>query len=153
MYPLAVLTVNVEVVTERALSKTIPHLLKMIRDPGEAEHRARVLTLLCLIAAEIRKKLDRIVEYGHQELLLSFKDEVLGAFISGIKRPDSSEAALEGVKILVQMRDILTESELIFIVTQVNELLRADPEDPEIAKYVCWILDLADIDFDTLFVQ
>lgn len=108
----------------------------MFRDPGETIHRARILTLLCLIVADIRKNLDRIIECGHQELLLSFKDEVLGAFVSGIKSSESSEAALGGIKTLVQMHDVLLESELIYILTQVNELLHASPEDQEIAKYV-----------------
>ena len=108
--------------------------MKMFRDPGESVHRSRILTLLCLIVADIRRNLNTIIDLGHQDLLLSFKDDVLSAFITGMKRADSREASLEGIKILTEMDGVLTESELVYVVNQVNDLLHADPEDSEIAK-------------------
>lgn len=123
-------------VTELALVKAIPQIIKLARDPGESVHRSRILTLLRLIVTEIQKKFDSIISLGLQSLLLSFKDEVLGAFIAGIKKADSSEAALEGLKILTQMDGVLTDGEVAFLVAQVNDVLQADPENPEVAKYV-----------------
>ena len=108
--------------------------MKMLRDPGETVHRPRILTLLCLVVTDIRKHLDAIISLGHQDLLLSFKDDVLGAFIAGMKRADSSEASLEGIKIITQMDGVLTDSELVYVVNQVDELLYMEPEDSEITK-------------------
>ena len=108
--------------------------MKLFRDPGEAIHRPRILTLLCVIVTEIKKKLQVIVDQGLQTLLLSFKDDILGTFITGIKNTESSEAALEGVKVLTQMEGVLKDDEIVYIVSQVNELLQADLDQAELAR-------------------
>ena len=69
----------------------------LYRDSDELIHRPQILTLLCIIVSAIDAERVTLEQFGLQGLLLSYKDDVLGAFISGTKNPGSCEAALEGL--------------------------------------------------------
>ncbi|KAL5531709.1 hypothetical protein ACEPAG_4586 [Sanghuangporus baumii] len=117
-----------------ALSHVIPHLMKLFRDPEELVHRSQILTLLCIIVGAIETKQSVLEEYGLQGQLLEFKDDILGAFISGAKNPSSCEAALEGIKKLSIMPNVLTDEELVYVVHSINELLQSDADDADVAS-------------------
>lgn len=108
--------------------------MKLFRDPGELVHRPQILTLLCVVVSAIDAKRTTLEDYGLQAHLLSLKDDILGAFISGMKSPSSREAALEGVKTLSRMQDVLTDEELIYVVHNINELLQSGGEDADVAR-------------------
>lgn len=109
--------------------------MKLLRDPEEQAHRSQILTLLCIIVGAIESKLPALEEYGLQGQLLEFKDDVLGAFISGTKNMSNCEAALEGIRNLALMRDVLTEEELVYVVHNINELLQSNTDDADVARY------------------
>lgn len=98
-------------------------------------HRPQILTLLCFIVSTIEARQSVILgDVGAQELLLSYKDEVLGAFISGLKLGGSREAALEGLRKLSQMSSVMTEEELVYIVHSIDELLLSDNNGSDDAR-------------------
>ena len=123
-------------VSKFVLSRTIAHLTKLFRDPDELIHRPQILTLLCIIIGSIETNRTALENFGLQSQLLKFKDDVLGAFISGIKTANSCEAALEGIKKLSQMQDVLTDEEIVYVVHNINELLQSDGDDAEVARLV-----------------
>ena len=112
----------------------------LYRDPDELIHRPQILTLLCIIVSAIDAERVTLEQFGLQGLLLSYKDDVLGAFISGTKNPGSCEAALEGLKKLTKMQDALSEEELVYVVHNINEVLQAEDGEIESARYVLAIL-------------
>ncbi|KAH8111038.1 ARM repeat-containing protein [Phellopilus nigrolimitatus] len=117
-------------ITRFALSQAIPRLMKLFRDPGELVHRPQILTLLCVVVGAVDTNQTILVDdYGLQAQLLSFKDDILGAFISGTKAPTSLEAGLEGLRKLSQMQDVLTEEELVYVVHNINEILQTNGEE------------------------
>ncbi|KAI5124282.1 hypothetical protein M0805_005129 [Coniferiporia weirii] len=113
-------------ITQFSLSQTIPRLMKLFHDPEELVHRPQILTLLCVVVSAADARRPTLEDYVPQAQLLSFKDDVLGAFISGTKALNCREAALEGLKRLSQMRDVLTEEELIYVIHSINEILQFD---------------------------
>ncbi|KAL5536863.1 hypothetical protein ACEPAF_686 [Sanghuangporus sanghuang] len=121
-------------ISKFALSHVIPHLMKLFQDPEELVHRSQILTLLCIIVGAIEAKRSVLEEYGLQGQLLEFKDDILGAFISGTKNPSSCEAALEGIKKVSIMPDVLSDEELVYVVHNINELLQSDAEDADVAS-------------------
>lgn len=105
--------------------------MKLFRDPGELNHRQQILTLLCIHVAAIDTKRLEL-----DDTLLSSKDDVLSAFIAGIKSVSSREPALDGLKRLIQMDGILSNEELVFIVHNINEILHSDSDIAEDARFV-----------------
>ena len=128
--------------TKLAINQAITHLLGLYRDPDELVHRPQVLTLLCLIISAIESERMTLEQFGLQGLLLSFKDDVLGAFISGTKNPNSCEAALDGLKKLTKMQDALTDEELVYVVHNINEVLLAEEGEIETARSALIVMSL-----------
>ncbi|EJD07612.1 ARM repeat-containing protein [Fomitiporia mediterranea MF3/22] len=121
-------------ISKFVLSQVIPHLLKLFRDPDELVHRPQILTLLCVVVSAIDAKRTTLENYGLQAQLLTLKDDVLGAFVAGLKSPSSCEAALEGIRNLARMQDVLTDEELVYVVHNINELLQSEKNDSDEAS-------------------
>ena len=107
--------------------------MKLFRDLDEVVHRPQILTLLCVMVGAVDAKRATLEEFGFQGQLLTFKDDVLGAFVAGLKDTNSCEAALEGVKKLSQM-DVLSHEELVYVVHNINELLQSDSDETDVAR-------------------
>lgn len=91
-------------------------------------HRPQILTLFCITITAISANQTNLEKFGLQSLLLSFKDDILGAFIAGLKIPSGQEAALEGLKRLCEMREVLSDEEVAYVVHSINEVLVGDGE-------------------------
>lgn len=109
--------------------------MKLFRDPGESAHRPQILTLLCITVTAISANQSVLEEFGLQAVLLSFKDDVLGAFIAGLTVPGGQEAALEGLKRLCEMREVLSNEEVAYVVHSINEILVGDGEHAGDTRY------------------
>ena len=109
--------------------------MKLFRDPDELIHRPQILTLLCITVSAIAQNQPALERFGLQAQLLSYKDEVLGAFVAGLKVPSSREAALEGLKKLCEMNDVLADDEVVYVVHNINEVLIGDGENVDDTGY------------------
>lgn len=108
-----------------ALSQAIPHLLRIFADPDEVSNRAATLAHLSNVVFAARDK--SCADPGSPAPILApYKDEVLGAFTSGLKIGSSSPPALRGLDGLVTTKGLLTDEELGYIVHNVNDLLQGD---------------------------
>ncbi|KAJ6481205.1 ARM repeat-containing protein [Mycena vitilis] len=111
-------------VARYTLANAVPHLLKLFADPNEVPSRQPVLLLLSDLIASARDSLKATtapdLEAGP---LAPFKDEVLGALISGLAAPATTRAALAGLTGLVSTPHLLSDAELGFVVLKVNEVL------------------------------
>ena len=114
--------------------------MKLFRDPDELIHRPQILTLLCITVSAIAQNQPALERFGLQAQLLSYKDEVLGAFVAGLKVPSSREAALEGLKKLCEMNDVLADDEVVYVVHNINEVLIGDGENVDDTGYQCFLL-------------
>ncbi|KAJ7625679.1 ARM repeat-containing protein [Roridomyces roridus] len=112
------------------LSNVVPHLLKLYADPKEVPSRQPVLLLLSdVIAAARDSGKDAEPMSDDSPALLSYKDEVLGALISGLATPSTTSAALAGLTGLVSTPALLSDEEFGFVVLKVNEVLKACYEE------------------------
>lgn len=116
--------------------------MKLFRDPDELVHRPQILTLLCITVSAVSASQSALEKFGLQGLLLSFKDDVLGAFIAGLTVPGGQEAALEGLKRLCEMHEVLSEEEVTYVVHSINEILVGDTEHTGDTRYFNIILSL-----------
>ncbi|KAF7370205.1 ARM repeat-containing protein [Mycena sanguinolenta] len=109
------------------LAHAVPHLLKLFADPNEVPSRHPVLLLLSdLIAAardSMSAKSTSMSGSPPEPPLAPFKDEVLGALISGVATLTTTRAALAGLTGLVSTPHLLSDEELGFVVLKVNDVL------------------------------
>ncbi|KAJ7923545.1 ARM repeat-containing protein [Mycena leptocephala] len=125
-------------VARYTLANAVPHLLKLFADPNEVPSRHPVLLLLSDLIAAAR---DSVKAQSTQEAPMSdssaepplapFKDEVLGALISGVATLATTRAALAGLTGLVSTPHLLSDAELGFVVLKVNDVLGTCYDDPE----------------------
>ena len=94
--------------------------MALFRDASEVAHRPQILTLLGVIMTEISSLPDNRPE----ESLQPYKDEVLGAIITGIKDTNSREPAFNGLLTLIRINDLLSKEELVYVVHNINEVLQ-----------------------------
>ncbi|KAJ7210442.1 ARM repeat-containing protein [Mycena pura] len=118
-------------VARYTLANAVPHLLKLFADPREVPARTSVLLLLSDLIAAARNSSQMHITESMPETssplaappLAPFKDEVLGALISGVATLATARAALAGLTGLVSTPHLLSDAELGFIVLKVNEVL------------------------------
>lgn len=123
--------------TNFALNESVPLLVSLFRNRDEIPNRPQILTLLCLIIAAMESNPKIVAEDSEvQKALLSYKDDVLGLFVAGIQSDDSREAAIEGLRKLVALREVITEEEMIYIVHTITEVLLSSAENPEASRYI-----------------
>jgi len=65
-----------------------------------------------------------------------YKDDVLGAFTSGMKASQTRRPALEGILHLIRVPACLTSEELGFITHNMNQLIAESSEDLEELRFV-----------------
>ncbi|KAF8661259.1 hypothetical protein AX16_001362 [Volvariella volvacea WC 439] len=121
-------------VSQYALSQSVPHLVKLFRNPDEASTRPSILELLSdLIVAAKEAPTDAI-------LLSPYKDDTLALLIAGLKLPSAQHQAVEGLSTAVTTKGLLTDEEMGFIVHNVNELLQINSSESQV--YNDEVLDL-----------
>jgi DNA repair/transcription protein MET18/MMS19 len=114
------------IISHYALSHIVPHLLKLFSDPEEIANRAATLTHLSDVVSAAR---DTSLSESRDPILAPHKDEVLGAFTTGLKTTSSAVPSLKGLKAMVGSRGILADEELGYVVHNVDELLQGANED------------------------
>ncbi|KAJ7148405.1 ARM repeat-containing protein [Mycena crocata] len=125
-------------VARYTLANAVPHLLRLFADPNEVPTRQPVLLLLSDLIAAARDSTkssedamadsDAPAQPGEAPLA-PFKDELLGALISGVAAPATTRAALAGLTGLVSTPHLLSDDELGFVVLKVNDVLRTCYDD------------------------
>ncbi|KAJ7768459.1 ARM repeat-containing protein [Mycena metata] len=116
-------------VARYTLAHAVPHLLKLFADPREANSRHPILLLLSDVIAAARdsvaksSKTDSMSDSTAEVPLAPFKDEVLGALVSGLAAVPTTRAALAGLTGLVSTPGLLSDDELGFIVLKANDVL------------------------------
>ncbi|KAJ6592258.1 ARM repeat-containing protein [Mycena vulgaris] len=108
-------------VARYTLANAVPHLLKLLADPNEVPTRHPVLLLLSDLIAAARDSQD--VDSQAEPPFASYKDEVLGALVSGVAAPATTRAALAGLTGLVSTPRLLSDAELGFVVLKVDDVL------------------------------
>ncbi|EIN09656.1 ARM repeat-containing protein [Punctularia strigosozonata HHB-11173 SS5] len=110
-----------ESVSYYTLVQVAPQLLKTFNDPDEISNRPQVLALLCQFLDTAKT-----ISAGQQLSLVSYKDEILGAFIVGLGNSASQDPAITGLKILATTENLATDEELRYIVHNVNDTIEAN---------------------------
>ncbi|KAJ6480892.1 ARM repeat-containing protein [Mycena sanguinolenta] len=114
-------------VARYTLAHAVPHLLKLFADPNEVPSRHPVLLLLSDLIAAARNSMSAkstfMSDAAPESPLAPFKDEVLGALISGVTTLTTARAALAGLTGLVSTPHLLSDEELGFVVLKVNDVL------------------------------
>ncbi|KAJ7879223.1 ARM repeat-containing protein [Mycena olivaceomarginata] len=111
-------------VSRYTLAHAVPHLLKLFADPNEVPSRHPILLLLSDLIAAARDSIKAKSTPEEPILLFApFKDEVLGALISGVATLATTRAALAGLTGLVSTPHLLSDAELGFVVLKVNDVL------------------------------
>lgn len=105
------------------LSQAVPHLIGLYLNPDEISYRAPILAGLTGLLIAVRDATAQGVIAASEQPLEPYKDQLLGAFSSGIKATASRRPALEGLLQLVKSPQLLTPEELGFTVLGINELL------------------------------
>ena len=118
------------------LSEGIGHLVMLYRSPDEAAYRSPVLAGLAgIIMAVSRASLDSAISVD-EDLLGPYKDDVLGAFTSGMKASQTRRPALEGILHLIRVPACMTSDELGFVTHNMNQLIAESSEDLEELRFV-----------------
>jgi DNA repair/transcription protein MET18/MMS19 len=117
-------------VSRYTLAHVVPHLLKLFADPNEVPSRHPILLLLSDLIAAARDSANAkstpeepMSDSPPEPPLAPFKDEVLGALISGVVTLATTRAALAGLTGLVSTPHLLSDAELGFVVLKVNDVL------------------------------
>ncbi|KAJ7314418.1 ARM repeat-containing protein [Mycena albidolilacea] len=117
-------------VSRYTLAHAVPHLLKLFADPNEVPSRHPILLLLSDLIAAARDSANAkstpeepMSDSTPEPPLAPFKDEVLGALISGVVTLAITRAALAGLTGLVSTPHLLSDAELGFVVLKVNDVL------------------------------
>jgi DNA repair/transcription protein MET18/MMS19 len=123
-------------VARYTISQTVPHFIKLFKDPNEVSNRPNVLALLSEVLAAFRDSAAISLSEDKVALLTPHKDEVLGLFVSGLQTVSTRSPAVEGLKILVSIDELLSNEELGFIVLHVNDTLQSSQEDTDDTRFV-----------------
>ena len=110
---------------------TVTHLMSLFLDPDEASTRPAVLTALTALCTTVRKLYDTPAadstrDHKTERLLEDFKDQLLGAFTVELTNAQSCAAAIDGLRQLVLIPELLSNEELGFLVHNLNELLQTE---------------------------
>jgi DNA repair/transcription protein MET18/MMS19 len=102
------------------VAQTVPYLLKVFRDPNEVPNRRPLLVHLAAFVDAARQSI--LAKESGKPLLEQSKDEMLGAFTTGLKS-SAAAPALEGLKSMVLTPSLLTDDETRYIVHSVDDML------------------------------
>jgi len=123
-------------VSRYTMSQAVPHLVKLFLNPDEVSNRLPVLQLLSDLITAARDSRDNIKSKEGVNIPLSpFKDEVLGVVTVSLKNVGSRRSAIAVVMGMITTEGLMSDEELGFIVHNVNEILGADPQISDDARY------------------
>lgn len=122
-----------------AVSQAAELLIKNFHDPDEVANRAPVVMLLTELIEACRDDATHasISQSSHSSLspLTASKDALLGLLIVSLKAPATCLPALHGLTALVRTPKLVADDELGYIVLEVSELLRKEPDEVEDVTY------------------
>ncbi|KAG8887558.1 hypothetical protein FRB98_009464 [Tulasnella sp. 332] len=127
-----VMTTGETAVRQFALKSAVPHLLQLFVQPDEASNRRQILSHLTALVTATEVNFSSLdVAYVDEKPLDEFRDQLLGAYIGGLKTTETRVAALNGLQHMVQISGLLSADEVQYIVHQIDELLgpSSDLED------------------------
>lgn len=122
-------------VSKYALSQTITHLTTIFRNPDETLTRTATLTLLGEIISATRNNSSTPVIGGAspKPALAPYKDDILAVLVAGLKVPAAYQPALKGLRVIIDIPNLLADEEVGFVVHNANELLRTTRDEDELA--------------------
>lgn len=110
-----------------ALEQVIPSLFQLFANPDEVANRSSTLSHLASIVEKTR---DLANESDTPTTLITpYKDQALGILTTALKTRATALPALNGLRGLVETRDLLTEEEIGFVVHSVNAIVQEDEDD------------------------
>ncbi|KAG2150264.1 Dos2-interacting transcription regulator of RNA-Pol-II-domain-containing protein [Suillus bovinus] len=111
-----------------AVSQAAELLIRNFHDPDEVSNRASVVVLLTELIEACR---DDATQSSHptSSPLTASKDALLGLLIVSLKSPATCLPALHGLITLVRTPNLVADDELGYIVLEVSELLRKEPDE------------------------
>ncbi|KAG2110359.1 ARM repeat-containing protein [Suillus discolor] len=118
-----------------AVSQAAELLIRNFHDPDEVSNRASVVILLTELIEACRGDVTHAsVSQSSQSTLsplAASKDALLGLLIVSLKGPATCLPALHGLNALVRTPKLVADDELGYIVLEVSELLRKEPDEVE----------------------
>ncbi|KAG1764825.1 ARM repeat-containing protein [Suillus occidentalis] len=118
-----------------AASQAAELLIKNFHDPDEVANRASVVMLLTELIEACRGDATHasISQSSQSSIspLTASKDALLGLLIVSLKAPATCLPALHGLAALVRTPKLVADDELGYIVLEVGELLRKEPDEVE----------------------
>jgi DNA repair/transcription protein MET18/MMS19 len=118
-----------------AVSQAAVLLIRNFHDPDEVSNRASVVMLLTELIEACWGDATHasISQSSHSALspLTDSKDALLGLLIVSLKAPATCLPALHGLTALVRTPKLVADDELGYIVLEVSELLRKEPDEVE----------------------
>ncbi|KAG1887770.1 Dos2-interacting transcription regulator of RNA-Pol-II-domain-containing protein [Suillus subluteus] len=118
-----------------AVSQAAELLIRNFHDPDEVSNRASVVMLLTDLIEACRGDATHssIFQSSHSTSspLTTSKDALLGLLIVSLKAPATCLPALHGLTALVRTPKLAADDELGYIVLEVSELLRKEPDEVE----------------------
>jgi hypothetical protein len=121
------------------LAQAVPHLIKVLSDPAEISNRSLILSFLSdfvIAASDVSWEVPLSRNGPVFPPLSPFKDEVLGAFIGGLRVATTATTAIGGIKGMIASKNLLSYEEIGFVVHNVSEILQMDSDDFEDARCV-----------------
>jgi DNA repair/transcription protein MET18/MMS19 len=102
----------------------------------EASSCSAILSLLSDLLQAARESLNGMLSFRAESIPppLPFNEEVLGILTAGLRKSATAVPALHGLKWIVTTKNLLTDTELGFVVHNVSELLLADSREFEDAR-------------------
>lgn len=104
-------------------------MIGLYQNPDEVSYRGPILAGLTGLIMGVNQAYGSDIIDDVERPLDSFKDQIIGAFSSGIGAASSRRAALEGLHQVVQIRGLVAIEELGFLVHNINEHLDPKHDD------------------------
>lgn len=96
-------------------------------DPDEISNRGSTLGHLATLALAARDEV--AVDMSMPPVLQQHKDEMVGAFVSGLGASTSVVQALKGLDGLVTTKGLVTDEELGYVVHNINDILQGNNDE------------------------
>jgi DNA repair/transcription protein MET18/MMS19 len=104
-------------------------MIGLYQNPHEASYRGHILAGLTGFIMAVNQAYKSGVVDDVEQPLDTFKDQIIGAFSSGLSVASCRRAALEGLHQIVQIRRLVPITELGLLVHIINEHLNPKEED------------------------
>jgi DNA repair/transcription protein MET18/MMS19 len=111
----------------------------LYRNPDEVAYRSPILAGLAGVIMAVSQASSESVISADERPLEAYKDDVLGAFMSGMKTSQTRRPALEGTMHLIRVPGCLTADELGYVTHNVNDLIAESSPDLEELRFAAHI--------------